>query len=115
MEGLIQSEEGITQQQPVISRKKFKEMVLPKVGDVLCEGLFRVEYVNSGKFRFSSSYRTIVPEIGAHIKIEDRIFEIFSVDTLKKKFNSVFKGFEEKPSVAIPDAPTEEEETLKLI
>lgn len=116
MEGVIDGSDQ-TQKEPkhTVSRKKFKQLLMPSVGDILCEGLFRVEYVNYGKFWFSSSYRTIVPEIGAHIKIEDRMFKITNVNPTKRTFTSTFQGFEEKQPTPIEDAPIEEEETVKLI
>jgi hypothetical protein len=100
-----------------ISRKKFKAMLMPKVGDMLCDNLFRVEYTNAGQFRFIASYRTVPPVAGHRIKIDDRLFEINRLNVVDKRFGAKFIGFDEPPIEAIPDAPEPEEDDslVKLI
>lgn len=102
------------QPQIKISRKQFKKMMMPNVGDILCDSLFRVLYCNTGKFWFTASYNNVIPDIGSQIKIEDRIFEITRVIKESKRFNAVFKGFDEKVQ-EVPEAPVEDQETVKLI
>jgi hypothetical protein len=88
---------------------------MPNVGDILAN-VFRVEYVNYGKFKITASYKTIPPKQGDSIKIEDRLFEIDRIDVAKKRFGLTFKGFDE-PMKPVPDAPEIEdtENTVKLI
>ena len=98
-----------------ISRNQFKKMVMPNVGDHIVGGLFRVEYVNYAQFRFSASWKTVKPDLGAVLKVEDRLFKINKIDENKKWFTTSFQGFEEKYK-EVPEAPTESEDNLvKLI
>lgn len=91
-------------------------MIMPAVGDMLCENLFRVEYINYGKFWFSASYKTVVPTKGHIIKLDDRNFVIDQIDVVKKRFSAAFKGFDQ-PDVPVPDAPEVEvdQDLVKLI
>jgi hypothetical protein len=97
-----------------VSRKQFKKVVMPNVGDILVEQ-FKVEYVNYGKLKFSMSYKTFPPKRGEILKIKDRLFEIDYFDASKKRVGATFKGFDE-PTKPIPDAPDVDiEDTVKLI
>jgi len=89
---------------------------MPSVGDVICDGLFKVEYVHYGKFRFSASYRTIPPTRGHIINLDDRKFVIDYLAVVKKRFGASFKGFTQ-PEVPLPEAPEQEiaEDLVKVI
>jgi hypothetical protein len=98
----------------LVSRKKFRKIVMPNVGDVIAEQ-FRVEYINYGKLKFSMSYRTFPPKNGEILKIGDKLFEIDYLDADKKRVGASFKGFDE-PAKPVPDAPEVDiEDTVKLI
>lgn len=93
--------------QQMISRKALKEVIMPKVGDLL-EG-DKVIYVHGGKFRYSAETTKDMPLFGAHIIDKGRVFEVNRLDIPKKRYSAEFKGFEENK---IEDAPVEETEDL---
>lgn len=93
-------------QESLPTRKQMKQMLLPKIGDIIND--CRVIYVHSGLFRFTAEGMNL-PKIGTMFESDGRIFEVDNINQEKKRFNCSFKGFKQNP---IEEAPVEVDENL---
>jgi hypothetical protein len=92
-----------------VSRKEFRKVILPKVGDIINNCV--VVYVHDTKMWFSALGKA---NIGDTIEMDNRLFKVSYIRPTGDRWNANFIGFKNNPE--IPDAPTEEtDRAVKLI
>lgn len=86
------------------SKKDFRIMILPKVGDML-GNKYKVIYVHDTKMRFTAKADEL-PTAGYHMVMDGRVFQVEYVNEAKKQFNATFIGFEKVADQKAPEPET---------
>jgi hypothetical protein len=74
------------------SRKSFRKMILPVVGEKIGQR-WKVIYAHGTKLRFTATGPDI-PQPSQHISIDGKVFMVDYVDEVRQRFNAQFVGFE---------------------
>jgi hypothetical protein len=83
-----------------ISRKVFKEAMMPAAGTVIND-IYVVSYTHYGKFRFTARVKPDIerPPIGDKIEWQSKLYEVTYYPS-DKTFSGEFRGFIENPAAA---------------